>query len=92
MTEASERERSSDTPAEPAAEVLAEQAAAGRNRASEGGGGDSTGVIVAVGLGGLALALGGRLVLVPAPPPLTGSPMRSGPRHRTHATVGPRGR
>ncbi len=42
------------TPAEPAAEVLAEQAAA---EESEEPAGDSTGVAVAVGLGGLALAL-----------------------------------
>jgi len=49
-----ERERGSDTPAEPAAEVLAEQAAGEESKEPAG---DSTGVAVAVGLGGLALAL-----------------------------------
>ena len=52
-----ERDRSSDTPAEPAAEVLAEQAAAAESGADEGG--DATGAIVAIGLGGLALAFAG---------------------------------
>ena len=52
-----ERDRSSDTPAEPAAEVLAEQAAAAESGADEGG--DATGAIVAIGLGGLALAFVG---------------------------------
>ena len=49
-----ERDRRPDTPAEPAAEVLAEQAAAAESGADEGG--DATGAIVAIGLGGLALA------------------------------------
>ena len=52
-----ERDRSSDTPAEPAAEVLAEQAAAAESGADEGG--DATRAIVAIGLGGLALAFAG---------------------------------
>ena len=46
------------SPAEPAAAVLAEQAS-GTDAASDESDGDSTGVIVAAGLGGLALALGG---------------------------------
>jgi uncharacterized membrane protein len=49
-----ERDRRSDTPAEPAAEVLAEQTASDEVGAEEGG--DSTGLVVAAGLGGLALA------------------------------------
>jgi len=52
-----ERDRSSDTPAEPAAEVLAEQAAAAESGGDEDG--DATGAIVAIGLGGLALAFVG---------------------------------
>jgi energy-coupling factor transport system substrate-specific component len=51
------RGRDTDAPAEPAAEVLAEQAAADQPGSEEGG--DSTGAIVAVGLGGLAVALVG---------------------------------
>jgi uncharacterized membrane protein len=50
--------RGSAAPAEPAAEVLAEQASGAEAPAGEPEG-DSTGVIVVAGLGGLALALGG---------------------------------
>ena len=64
--ERSEPARRDEAPA--AAEVLAEQTAA--EEVAEDGG-DSTGVIVAAGLGGLALALAGRLVLVPPLPALT---------------------
>jgi hypothetical protein len=51
-------EREPASPTEPAAAVLAEQAS-GAEAASDEPDGDSTGVIVAAGLGGLALALGG---------------------------------
>jgi energy-coupling factor transport system substrate-specific component len=48
-----------DGPAPAAAEVLAEQAASAADESTGAGGGDETGVWVAAGLGGLALALGG---------------------------------
>ena len=51
-------QRGSAAHAEPAAEVLAEQAASEEADAEEPGG-DPTGLIVAAGLGGLAAALGG---------------------------------